>query len=294
MAIIVLEPEVIEILEPDVSQLITEDDTPVDNIFSERQQRLLTDALYASWGGPVADGETGERRPFIALANVGLYYGINEPPLVPDVLVSLDVQLPEDIWTKKNRTYMVWEYGKPPDVVIEIVSNRVGEEMGEKLGRYARSGVGSYVVFDPIRQLSRKPLRLFERHNSAYTEAEVMWLPELQLGLTLWEGVYEDAEETWLRWCDSQGNILLTGKELAEQERERAEQEWERAEQERERAEQERERAKQERERAEQERERAEQERVRAAQERERAEREHERAERLAAQLRASGIEPEA
>lgn len=27
---------------PDISGLITEDDTPVDNIFSEKQQRMLT------------------------------------------------------------------------------------------------------------------------------------------------------------------------------------------------------------------------------------------------------------
>ncbi len=33
---------------PDVSHLITEDDTPVDNLFSEKQQRLLTRPLYVT------------------------------------------------------------------------------------------------------------------------------------------------------------------------------------------------------------------------------------------------------
>ncbi len=32
----------------DSSQLVTEDDEPVDNIFSEKQQALLTDSLYAA------------------------------------------------------------------------------------------------------------------------------------------------------------------------------------------------------------------------------------------------------
>jgi len=48
---------------PDVTHLITEDGTPVDNIYVERQYRLLTDPLYSSWSGP------GEGRPFVALTN---------------------------------------------------------------------------------------------------------------------------------------------------------------------------------------------------------------------------------
>jgi len=51
----------------EMAKLVTEDDTPVDNIFSERQQRLLTEPLYATAQFP------GGERPFIALANVGLF-----------------------------------------------------------------------------------------------------------------------------------------------------------------------------------------------------------------------------
>ncbi len=39
---------VIEVIAPDVSHLITEDDTPVDNFPSEKQQRLLTGCLYSN------------------------------------------------------------------------------------------------------------------------------------------------------------------------------------------------------------------------------------------------------
>ena len=38
-------------------------------------------------------------------------------------------------------------------------------------------------------------------------------LPLLGLSLTLWEGQYEDITETWLRWCDQDGNIIPSGKE---------------------------------------------------------------------------------
>jgi hypothetical protein len=41
---------------PDVYQLITEDDEPVDNLPSEKHQRPLTETLYSSWVGP---GEGG-------------------------------------------------------------------------------------------------------------------------------------------------------------------------------------------------------------------------------------------
>jgi hypothetical protein len=61
-----------------------------------------------------------------------------------------------------------------------------------------------------------------------------------------------------------------------------------------ERAQRERERAQQERERAHQERQRAHQERQRAQQERQQAQQERERADRLAAKLRALGVDPDA
>ena len=48
---------------PGFENLVTEDDTPVDNVFSEKQQILLTQTLYDSWSV----------RPFVALANVGAY-----------------------------------------------------------------------------------------------------------------------------------------------------------------------------------------------------------------------------
>ena len=217
---------------PDVDHLITEDDIPVDNIYSEKQQRLLTESLYASWGGP------GGSRPFIALANVGLFYSINRPALVPDVLVSVDVALPADIWEKRHRSYMIWQYDKPPEVVIEIVSNRVGSESDAKLRSYALMGIAYYVIYDPTTQLSDQVLRLYELRPTGYASLDESWLSGVELGLTLWQGKFEDREDTWLRWCNREGQLLLTGAERAEQERQRAEQERQRAEQERQRAEQ--------------------------------------------------------
>lgn len=238
---------------PNYDEIITEDDTPVDNIYSEKQQRLLTEALYASWAGPNGDGR------FLALANVGLFYSVREPPLVPDVLLSVGVQAPPELWEKRHRSYFVWEYGKPPDVVIEIVSNRKGDEADEKLVIYAGIGVSYYVILDPDEHLRSGVLRAFELRPTGYVRMTDLRLAKIGLGLTLWRGRYEGSEDLWLRWCDLNGNLILTGAERAEAERERAEAERERAEAERERAEAERQRAEAERERAEAERRRAEQ-----------------------------------
>src|SRR5258708_7693084 len=98
-----------EVPEVDISDLVIEDDIPVDNMFSEKQQRLLTEPLYSSWIRP--GNETGEPGLFLAAANVGLFVSPHLPPLVPDVFLSLDVRS-GDLSQKKNRTYLYWEFGK--------------------------------------------------------------------------------------------------------------------------------------------------------------------------------------
>jgi len=250
----------------DLSHIVTEDDTPVDNLFSERQMRLLAESLYTSWSGP------GEGRTFVAMANVGLFFHLREPPLVPDVLVSLDVTLPPEPWEKEHRSYFVWEYGKPPDVVVEIVSNKVGKELGDKLLDYARLGVAYYIVYDPGQFVSDQPLRIFSRQGLHYTEIAETWLAEVGVGVTLWEGEYESMAGVWLRWCNEHGALLATGQEaLAAASRQLAI----------------------ESQRAEQESQRAEQESQRAEQQSRRAEQAEQRAAALAAKLAALGIDPE-
>jgi Uma2 family endonuclease len=213
---------------------ITEDDTPVDNVFSEKQMRLLTEALHSSWVGP------GEGRTFVAMANVGLFYNLYTPAVVPDVLLSLDVTLPADVWAKHNRSYVVWEQtyrGKMPDVVIEIVSNKVGEELGEKRDLYARIGVPYYVVYDPELHLKQGPLHVYKLSGHSYRSYEGQYFPEIGLGITIWEGMYEDMSAGWLRWCDADNKLVATGAELAATARQRAEAEAQRAEAQAQRAE---------------------------------------------------------
>lgn len=200
---------------PNIDHIQTEDGAPVDSVFSEKQMRLLTEPLYSSWK---------PEWPFVAFADVGLFYGVDIPPLVPNVLLSLKVRLPEDLRPKLNRSYFVWKYGKPPEVAIEIVSNKQGREDTDKLRLYADVRVSNYFIYDPDLVLSDKPLRGYQlvRNELVAIEGERFELPEAGLGLELWRGRYEDIDATWLRWIDSDGNLIATGAEHAALESKRA------------------------------------------------------------------------
>lgn len=202
-----------------VESLVTEDDEPVDNIFSEKHQRLLTETLYNSWNPSPDEEKPDVSRPFLAAANVGVFFSVHEPPLVPDVFISLDVTAPEDMFAKTGRSYMLWEYGKVPEVVVEIVSNREGGELDKKLKTYARKGIHYYVVFDPMLLLSDDKLRVYEPGLlNHYRRREDFRLPDIGLGLTFWKGEFETVTAEWLRWTDGKGNLLLTGAESAARE----------------------------------------------------------------------------
>ena len=218
-------------LAPDIDHLVTEDDIPVDSFFSEKQFRLLTEPLYSS------QADWSRQRSFVAAANVGLFFVVRNPAWVPDVLLSMDVALPPDLRAKRHRSYFLWEYGKPPDVIVEVVSNLEGGEDTRKLAAYARGRVPYYVIFDPERMLRAEALRGYRLDAVEFRRMdEPLDFPSIGLGLQLWEGLYEGLGSTWLRWVDARGVPILTGQERAEAERQHAEDERRRAEDERRRA----------------------------------------------------------
>lgn len=198
---------------PDISHIITEDDEPVDNWFSEKQQRLLAESLNSSW-------KPG--RLFIAAANVGIFYAVHQPPIVPDMFLSLDVQLADNIWEKRHRSYFLWEFGKPPEVVVEIVLNTKGGETDSKFRKYAQMGVAYYIILDPQQVVQKNVLRIYELTAGGYIPKIDRHLTHIRLGVTLWRGIFEGADDLWLRWCDAEGNLIPTGIEQAEQEKQRA------------------------------------------------------------------------
>lgn len=192
---------------PDTSQLVQEDDTPLDSFINEKQQRLLTEVLSGY--------ELNNGIPFIVAANVGIFRNVRHPAIVPDVFLSLNVSVADTSDRPDVRSYLLWEFGKPPEVAIEVVSPTPGNELGSKFTDYALMGVMYYVVYDPLGKLSRQPLQIFELQGGRYLPKTDGWLPLAGLGLTLWQGVFENVNYTWLRWCDAEGNVIPTVEELA-------------------------------------------------------------------------------
>ncbi|KPQ39000.1 MAG: Uma2 family endonuclease [Phormidium sp.] len=194
-------------------EAIAATEVAIDTFVTAKQKRLLTDSLYTSLHG----------QPFLIESNTGILHTQGQPLVAPDLMLSLDIG--EDWWTHRHHPYSLWEFGKSPDLVMEIVSTATGDELGAKLSVYERLRVSYYVLFDPERVLGGPRLRAFELRGKCYFEIakfndldKPIWLDQVGLGLMLWQGEFEDKDGLWLRWCDQQGNILPTGYELAQQE----------------------------------------------------------------------------
>nr|MCU0494063.1 Uma2 family endonuclease [Chloroflexaceae bacterium] len=105
-----------------------------------------------------------------------------------------------------------------------------GNELGSKLRDYAQMHVLYYVVYDPENFLKAGTLNVFTLNRKSYQKQKSRWFPEIGLGLTLWEGKFEDTSSTWLRWCDEEGQLIPTGAERANEATQRAAAEAQRAE----------------------------------------------------------------
>ncbi|MEO0408683.1 MAG: Uma2 family endonuclease, partial [Cyanobacteria bacterium P01_A01_bin.135] len=146
-------------------------------------------------------------------------------------------------------SYVVWQEGVTPTVVVELISP--GTER-EDYGQTLRDAARPPTKWEVYEQVLRIPyyaifnrytdeLQAFQNVAGRYealpvTESRV-WLPHLQLGLGLWQGSYQGNSRRWLRWYLASQDWVPMPEEQLQQERQRAEQERQRAEQERQRAE---------------------------------------------------------
>jgi Uma2 family endonuclease len=228
--------------------------------------------------------------------DLNLYYDVRHPQWYkrPDWFAVVGV--PRLYEHKDLRlSYVLWQEGVNPTVVVELLSpGTEKEDLGQTLRDVDQPPtkwevyqsilrVPYYVVFDRYADQLQAFILNGGRYQPCTLESDRLWLPELKVGLGLWQGTYQNISRLWLRWYDAAGHWFPTSPETAGQERQRAEQAQQLAEQAQKQAEQERQRAEQAQQRAEQAQQRAEQEKLRADQERERAE-------RLAARLRELNI----
>jgi Uma2 family endonuclease len=190
---------------PDESLLVTEDDTPVENWYQERQMTLLREPLALAWSA------RDEARHLLVGTDIGLF-STSEPTVVPDVIVGFPAH---GIADKRIRSWFTWRFGAP-ELVAEIVSNTEGDELG-KLGTYAALRVPVVVIWDPDGYLGQKPLRIYRLRQGHYRLSRSRFIAELGLGLTVWHGTFRDLTADWLRWCRSDGTLLLSPEEWTTQ-----------------------------------------------------------------------------
>lgn len=206
-------------LPPTQEELPYDDGVPMESARHKAQMDLLIDALMP-WLDQREDGFVG--------GNMFVYYSLaqvrNHDFKGPDVFVVLGVPKGE------RKSWVVWEEGKAPDVVIELLSDSTAtaDKTEKKLIYQNQMRVPEYFWYNPfnpedwagfsIQQGGYKPLILGDR-NQLLSES-------LGLALQRWQGSYKGIDATWLRWATLEGELLPTPEE---HERQRVEQERQRA-----------------------------------------------------------------
>ncbi len=154
----------------------------------------------------------------------------------PDVFVALDVSQHE------RKSWVVWQEGKGPDLVIELLSESTGnyDKTVKKRIYHNQVHVPEYYWYDPFDPDDWAGFRSDGVDYRPLPQDSLgrMFSPQLQLFLLRWRGVYRGVDTIWLRWATLDGELLLTGFEHAERERQLADQARQRAQQEQQRAQQ--------------------------------------------------------
>jgi len=202
-------------LPPTQAELPCDDGEPMETQRHKVQLDLLMDSLL-SWLEAREDGYVG--------GNMFVYYSMaqvrNRDFKGPDCFVVLNVPKGE------RRSWVSWEEGKTPDVVIELLSESTADaDKGEKKRIYqTQMHVPEYFWYDPFDPSDWAGFRL---QGGTYQDIlpnaqnQQMVSQVLDLALVRWQGLYKGIDTTWLRWAKLDGSLLLTAEE---QERQRAEQ----------------------------------------------------------------------
>jgi Uma2 family endonuclease len=198
----------------------TEDELPYDDGMPMETQRhvmqlqLLLDPLRLFWA---------DRHDAYVSGNMFVYFSLdqvrNQDFRGPDFFAVLGVP------KRERKSWVVWQEGKGPDVVIELLSESTAAiDKGEKKLIYQdRLRVPEYFWFDPF----TAEWAGFALHDGVYQPIredtqERLYSRQLELALVRWEGAYYEVDARWLRWATTDGQLLPTPQEVAGQEQQRA------------------------------------------------------------------------
>ncbi|MBN3882259.1 MAG: Uma2 family endonuclease [Nostoc sp.] len=203
-------------LPPTQAELPYDDGIPMESARHKAQMDLLIDALIP-WLSEREDGFIG--------GNMFVYYSLaqvrNKDFKGPDFFAVLGVPKGE------RRSWVVWEEGKAPDVVIELLSDSTAQadKNFKKLIYQNQMRVPEYFWYDPF---NPDDLAGFSNDKGVYqpiaANAQNQLVSQsLGLALQLWQGNYKGINATWLRWAMSLGELLPTPEEKERQRADKAE-----------------------------------------------------------------------
>ena len=173
---------------------------PPDQVFSATDLNLYYDSHHVYWY---------KRPDFFAVVGISRFYQNKELRL----------------------SYVIWQEKVSPIVAVELLSPGTEDEDLGLTESQANKPPTKWQVYEQILKIpyyfvfSRytNRLKVFHLRGNRYREQILtqprFWIPELELGIGLWQGSYKGCDRLWLRWYDGEGNWIPTPEEIAETER---------------------------------------------------------------------------
>ncbi|MDD1415637.1 Uma2 family endonuclease [Dolichospermum sp. ST_con] len=204
-------------LPPTQAELPCDDGIPMETQRHKLQMDILIDTIQP-WLDQRADGYVG--------GNMFVYYSLaqlkNQDFRGPDFFAVLGVPKTERL------SWVVWEEGKPPDVVIELLSESTAnnDKNQKKLIYQNQMRVSEYFWYDPF---NPNDFAGFDLNSGVYQQIALndknhLISKVLDLALVRWQGNYRGVDATWLRWATLDGDLFPTSGEMVGIAQQRAEQ----------------------------------------------------------------------
>jgi Uma2 family endonuclease len=201
---------------------LTEDDLPSsDGIPMETQRHysqmvLLIQSLKNYWK---------DRQDCYVGGDMFVYFSPNQ--VRNEDFRGPDVFVVQNAPKRERKSWVVWQEGKSPDVVIELMSEStaVFDKTLKKEVYQDRLQVPEYFLYDPFSEELLGYRLIGGVYHPIAADAQGRLLSE-QTGLLLvhWQGEYDDIHTDWLRWATLDGSVLPTEGEEKEQAERKAEQ----------------------------------------------------------------------